>query len=109
MPLADPGAFKPTPVFRESRKRALTRLTLVRSGGAVHEIMVRDFSSRGFSAAVQGDSPAANEVVTVLMPDDRAVWGLVRWVEDNLFGVEFDLNTPQPATSKPGSQGLARR
>ncbi|MBU6268816.1 MAG: PilZ domain-containing protein [Sphingomonadales bacterium] len=67
---------------------------LVAADGVVQDIMVRDFSDKGVSAATRGPAPALNEVVTILLPDNRALWGIVRWVEGNLFGVEFDVNTP---------------
>ena len=107
MGLANPAAFKPTPVFRESRKRGLTRLTIVTGSGDRQDIMVRDFSSRGFSAAAHGTAPAADEIVTVLLPDGRALWGIVRWVERNVFGVEFDVNTA-PAEPTGGSSVAVR-
>ena len=94
MGMANPGSFKPTPTFREKRRRGLTRLTLVHASGERREVLVRDFSSRGFSAAAQGPAPAPDEVVTTLLPDGRALWGIVRWVERNVFGVEFDVNAP---------------
>ena len=94
MGLVNPAAFKPTPIFRESRRRGLTRLSIVTATGDYQDIMVRDFSSRGFSAAAHGRAPVADEIVTVLLPDGRALWGIVRWVDRNVFGVEFDVNTP---------------
>lgn len=96
------GRFKATPIFRESRRRGLSRLTIVIAGGSPQEILVRDFSSRGFSAAAQGEPPPADAIVTALMPDGRALWGIVRWRERNLFGVEFDVNSP-PADAATGS------
>ncbi|WP_235037912.1 histidine kinase [Novosphingobium sp. 18052] len=56
-------------------------------------MIVRDISSRGLSAAALGDPPALNEVVRARLEDGRELWGLVRWREDNLFGVEFDTQT----------------
>ncbi|MDE2405260.1 MAG: histidine kinase [Sphingomonadales bacterium] len=76
---------------------------LVAADGVVQDIMVRDFSSKGFSAATRGTAPHRDEVVTVLLPDNRALWGIVRWVKGNVFGVEFDVNTPPepPMKSAP--------
>lgn len=92
MALADPRAFKPTPVYRESRQRGLTRLSLSIGTAPRQDIMVRDYSSRGFSAAAHGIPPACDELVTVHLPDGCTLWGIVRWVERNVFGVEFDGN-----------------
>jgi len=97
MGLADPASFRPTPVFRETRRRGLNRVTLVTPGGLARQIMVRDFSTRGFSAAMNSLDLAADDVVTVLLPDGRALWGIVRWADRNVFGVEFDLNASAEA------------
>jgi hypothetical protein len=56
--------------------------------------MIRDFSARGFSAAARAHPPQVDQIVTALLPDGRALWGIVRWVERNVFGVEFDVNAP---------------
>jgi len=94
MALADPRAFTPMPVFREMRRRGLTRLSLTIGNNPRQDIMVRDYSSRGFSAAAQATPPATDEVVAVHLPDGRTLWGIVRWVERNVFGVEFDVSAP---------------
>jgi hypothetical protein len=110
MGLVDPGGFRATPIFRESRRRALSRLKIVIAGEGSQEVMVRDFSSRGFSAAARHHPPQVDQVVTALLPDGRALWGIVRWVERNVFGVEFDVNSPpddiEPTT---GSEVAIRR
>ena len=94
MGLVDPGGFKATPIFRESRRRALSRLKIVVAGEGSQDVMIRDFSARGFSAAARTHPPQVDQVVTALLPDGRALWGIVRWVDRNLFGVEFDVNAP---------------
>lgn len=84
--------FKPTPIPRERRRNKCARFALTNSRGEAIEVMVRDISSKGLSAAALGIAPALNEVVRAHLEDGRELWGLVRWTEGNLFGVEFDTN-----------------
>lgn len=86
----DKSRFKPTPIPRERRRSQCTRFALTDSRGVEIAVMVRDISSRGLSAAALGTPPAPNEVVRARLEDGGEVWGLVRWSEGNLFGVEFD-------------------
>ena len=57
--------------------------------------MVQDISSSGLRATARSAPPNLDEVVTVQLPDSNALWGLVRWVEGNQFGVEFDVSSSQ--------------
>jgi hypothetical protein len=66
------------------------RFALTDSAGVEIAVIVRDISTRGLSAAAMGAPPALNEVVRARLADGRVLWGLVRWQDDNLFGVEFD-------------------
>lgn len=66
------------------------RFALIDSAGVEIAVIVRDISTRGLSAAAMGAPPALNEVVRARLADGRVLWGLVRWQDDNLFGVEFD-------------------
>lgn len=66
------------------------RFALTDSRGVEIAVIVRDISSRGLSAAALRETPALNEVVRARLEDGRELWGLVRWREGNLFGVEFD-------------------
>ncbi|EZP82236.1 putative signal transduction protein [Novosphingobium resinovorum] len=86
----DTSRFRPTPILRERRRRRCTRFALTDSRGGEIAVIVRDISSRGLSAAASGEPPRLNEVVRATLEDGREVWGLVRWREGNLFGVEFD-------------------
>jgi hypothetical protein len=38
---------------------------------------------------VRGAVPLRDAVVTVTLPDGRELWGLVRWIDRNLVGIEF--------------------
>lgn len=86
----DGSRFKPTPIPRERRRRQLTRYVIHDSQGQPVEVMIRDVSPHGFSAAALGAAPAPDEVVRAVLDDGREVWGLVRWSDGNLFGVEFE-------------------
>ena len=96
----DKSRFKPTPIPRERRRSKCARFALTDSQGAEIEVIVRDISSRGLSAAALGTPPALNEVVRARLEDDSEVWGLVRWSEGNLFGGEFDT---RPKTAPPAT------
>jgi hypothetical protein len=87
----DDPHFRPTPILRERRRGRCAHVTLMDSHGRPIDVMVRNVSSRGLSAAAAGQPPACNEVVRAAMDDGRELWGLVRWVDGNLFGVEFDI------------------
>lgn len=87
------GQFRPTPVFREARRQRLGRVTLRDGHDREIQAMVRDVSSRGFSAAARGAPPALDEVVSLHLPDGGEMWGIVRWAEGNVFGVEFDTSS----------------
>lgn len=93
--MADPR-FKPTPVLRERRRARCAHFRLTDSRGVLIDVIVRDISSRGLSAAALGQPPAVNEVVRAQLEDGSDVWGLVRWCEGNLFGVEFDVHGAMP-------------
>lgn len=88
----DKPRFRPTPYLRERRRRRCMRFALTDSSGAEIAVIVRDISAHGLSAAALGASPALNEVVRARLQDGRELWGLVRWREENLFGVEFDTH-----------------
>ena len=87
-----PAHFRPTPRFRTPRRRILARIRLVNSCGEEIDAIVRDISCQGMAAAARGAPPALDEVVSVLLPSGGQVWGMVRWVDRNLFGVEFEAS-----------------
>jgi len=93
MPIADKNRFRPTPNFRSKRQQKLVRVQLYNSRNEMQDIMVRDISARGLSAVARDNAPAMGEVVTVQLPDKSSLWGIVRWVEDQQFGIEFDVST----------------
>lgn len=90
----DASRFKPTPIPRERRRIRLARYVILDSQGQPIEVLIRDVSSRGFSAAAVGKAPALHEVIGAILDDGREVLGLVRWVDGNLFGVELESVDP---------------
>ena len=102
MPSGRTSGFQPTPIFRERRRAQLVKLALRDAQGALLDIMVRNVSARGLNAAARGEPPQINEVVTVHLPEGHVHWGIVRWVDGNLFGVEFDISQgSQEAAAEP--------
>ena len=88
---ASKEGFRPTPNYRERRRRGMVLLKMTDGNGLHRPIMVRDVSAKGISAAAHGTPPAPDEIVCVYLPNGRSAWGLVRWVTRNLFGVEFGI------------------
>jgi len=93
------GRFRPTPIPRERRRRRCARFLLTDAQGREIAVMVRDISSRGLSAAALREPPALDQVVRARLEDGSEVWGLVRWRDGHLFGVEFD--------TRPSSQDFS--
>jgi hypothetical protein len=89
----DTSRFKPTPIPRERRRSQLARFTLYDARDETIEVIVRDISSRGLSAVAASNPPAINEIVRARLDDGRELWGLVRWTDGSLFGVEFDTQS----------------
>lgn len=81
--------FRPAPLPRSRRQRMLARVRLADGAAPPQEMLVRDISQFGLSGAVRGAVPLRDAVVTVTLPDGRELWGLVRWIDRNLVGIEF--------------------
>ena len=81
--------FCPAPLPRGRRQRVLARVSMADGAAPPQDMLVRDISEFGLSGAVRGSPPARDAVVTVRLPDGRELWGLVRWVDRNLIGIEF--------------------
>ncbi|WP_298196169.1 PilZ domain-containing protein [Novosphingobium sp.] len=99
MTLVDKSRFVPTPVFRARRKRVVVRVRVEGAPGESQDAMVRDISAAGMSAVARVAPPAANDLVTIALPDGSTLWGIVRWVEGKAFGVEFDKGSHAAAPS----------
>lgn len=82
--------FQPTPIPRERRRRQCARFVLTDARGVDIPVIVRDSSPRGLSATALGQAPGLNEIVRAHLEDGTELWGIVRWQEAQLFGVEFD-------------------
>jgi len=103
MTLVAKDLFRPTPMFRARRKRMLVRVQVEGGEGEPREAMTRDISASGMSAVARGKAPLAGEVVSVTLPDESVLWGIVRWSEAATFGVEFDPGSRErPGGMLPG-------
>lgn len=100
MTLIDKSLFVPTPVFRTRRKRVVVRVRVEGAAGDTQDAMVRDISPAGMSAVARAAPLAADDVVSIALPDGGTVWGIVRWTEGKAFGVEFD---PASRTAPPSA------
>ncbi|MCB2060167.1 MAG: PilZ domain-containing protein [Novosphingobium sp.] len=89
----DKSSFRPTPNLRARRRRTLVKVELHNSRNELQDIMVQDVSFTGLRATARNTPPQPDEMVTVRMPDSQVLWGLVRWVDGNQFGVEFDVSS----------------
>lgn len=99
MTLVDKSLFTPTPTFRARRKRVVVRVRVEGAQGDQQDAMVRDISSAGMSAVARLAPPAADDMVSIALPDGGTVWGIVRWVDGKAFGVEFDPGSHTAAPS----------
>ena len=95
-----PAPFQPTPIYRARRRRTLVRVQIDNSAGAQIEAIVEDISASGIRAIARTGPPGQGEMVTLHLPDGRALWGLVRWVDGRAFGVECDTSA-EPAPNPP--------
>ena len=84
-------SFEPAAALRESRLRRLLHATLssVRTGDI--EIVVRSVSPRGLGASTKAQPPRTGDAVTMQLPGDFVLSGIVRWVSGNAFGIALDF------------------
>ena len=75
---------------REPRQRRLLRGHMQTERLASFEIVIRNISARGLCGTCKGLPPIRGEFAEILLPDNRTVTATVRWVNDQVFGVEFD-------------------
>ncbi len=90
MPSSQPGVFQPTPILRPRRRIAVRHVRLKDADGVVIDAMLQDISANGLRGVCRSGSIGAHDVVTLELPDARSVWGVVRWTDGAMFGVEFD-------------------
>lgn len=106
MTFVDKSVFRQTPNFRARRRRTLVKVQFRNSRNELQDIMVQDISSAGMRATARIAPPDVDEVITVQLPDSNVLWGIVRWVEGNQFGVEFDVSS-SPVDFAGDSDGTA--
>lgn len=74
-------------VARESR---LIRALMTGRNGMPQDIFVRNLSRFGVGAKATGLAPVRDEAVSILLPGQIAVSGVVRWRSGRHFGVQLD-------------------
>lgn len=74
---------------REPRERRLLRGQMQTERLPAFEIVIRNISARGLCATCKGLPPVVDELAEIHLPDNRYVVATVRWVCDQVFGVEF--------------------
>ena len=77
-------------VTRAVRQPRIIRARLVHRDGEVQDIVVRNISETGLGASARGPAPVRGERVTVCLPGDQEVAGLVRWYSGHTFGMVLD-------------------
>lgn len=95
MTKAHASRFRPTPTLRSARRKALVHVRLIDASGQSHDAIVQNLAASGVNVAVRGAAPAVSEVVQLILPSNEGLWGVVRWVEGNLAGIELDTSSRQ--------------
>lgn len=75
---------------REPRERRLLRGQMQTERLPVFDVVIRNISARGLCGTCKGLPPVRGEIAEILLPDNRTVTATVRWVSDQVFGVEFE-------------------
>jgi PilZ domain len=77
-------------IMRAVRQPRIIRARLAHRDGEVQDIVVRNVSETGIGASARGPAPVRGERVTVRLPGDQEVTGLVRWYSGHTFGMMLD-------------------
>lgn len=75
---------------REERSRRLVRAEMADERGVSQDVVIRNLSSRGIGVTAREFAPVRDERVTLRLPGNEVVTGIVRWVSELTFGVELD-------------------
>lgn len=96
---------------REPRERRLLRGHMQTERLAPFEIVIRNISARGLCGTCKGLPPVIGEFAEIHLPDNRHVTAIVRWVNDQVFGVEFEepINLAIMLDTLQRLRGLAER
>jgi hypothetical protein len=80
--------------LREDRTRRLVRAEMADERGVTQDVVIRNLSSRGIGVSAREFAPVRDERVTLTLPGNEVVSGVVRWVNELTFGIELerDLN-----------------
>ena len=85
---------------RNARESRLIRALLSGQSGISQDIFVRNLSRYGIGARASKIAPAKGERVSVLLPGQLAVSGIVRWRSGQHFGVELDAELEMEIVSE---------
>ncbi len=85
---------------REERRARILRARLVRRGGTEEDLVIRNVTHWGIGASTRGPAPVRGERVSVILPGETGVRGLVRWFNGKSFGMELDRPTDLEALAE---------
>lgn len=77
-------------VVRAARQPRIVRARLLHRDGEMQDIVIRNVSEAGIGASARGPAPVRGERVTIILPGDQEVKGIVRWFGGHAFGMELD-------------------
>lgn len=92
-------------VARAVRQPHIIRARLAHRDGELQDIVIRNISETGIGASARGPAPVRGERVTVRLPGDQEVSGLVRWYSGHTFGMVLDA----PLDKEALAQALQRQ
>jgi hypothetical protein len=77
-------------VERDVRQPRIIRARLLHRDGEVQDIVIRNVSHAGIGASARGPAPVRGERVTVILPGEQEVRGIVRWFGGHTFGMQLE-------------------
>jgi len=76
--------------LREVRHPRIVRAVVKSRNGSEQDVVIRNVSQRGLGITCKGAAPVKGERVTVVLPGDLPLSGVVRWFSGHAFGMELD-------------------
>ena len=77
-------------VVRSARQPRIIRARLLHRDGEEEDVVVRNVTPTGLGASARGPAPVRGERVTVVLPGNQQVTGVVRWFSGRTFGIQLD-------------------
>lgn len=93
---------------REERIRQLVRAEMIDECGVSQPVVIRNTSQRGLGITAREFAPVCGETVTLRIPGNGDLPGVVRWVHGQTFGVELDRALDLRALSSAVSRAVQR-